>query len=318
MKKLYTTLFAAVLAGAFSATFAQSSVNYTMGNYTITPASGSTVKEIETITVTFNGLADGIDAHIMSGNAGNYISITDGTEVYKPIEFYAGTGKTGIDDLILVFPKIGKAGTYTLDIAEGVVMDYDQAESHDEGEGYSVNGPITATYTIAETVMNVYTITPASGSTVTSISDIYIKFPKSAASEGVDQYSYASDVVTLSGNGQVYKPTNIIICGSDYDEVRLHFENPITEPGEYVLNVKEGVFKEYGSYEDESVNPAITATYTIAGTSGLKTVNVEENESVTVVDVLGRVVLKNADKSAVENLESGIYIVNGKKVAIRK
>ncbi|MDE6368859.1 MAG: hypothetical protein K2K94_06440 [Muribaculaceae bacterium] len=317
MKKLYTTLLATVIAGSFVAVSAQSGVEYTMGNYTINPASGSTVKSIETITVTFNGLADGIDAHILTSNVGNYISITDGTDVYKPIEFYAGTGKAKIDDLVIVFPKIAKAGTYTLDIAEGVVMDYDQAESHDEGEGYSINGPITATYTIAETVMNVYTVTPASGSTVSSITDINIKFPKAAASDGVDQYSYASDNVTLTGNGQVYKPA-IVIAGADYDEVRLHFDEAITEPGQYVLTVKEGVFKEYGSYEDESVNPEIVATYTIEGTTGLQIIGVEEDQTVTVVDVLGRVVLQNADKSAVESLENGLYIVNGKKVAIGK
>lgn len=308
---------AVVIAGSFASMSAQSSVNYTMGDYTITPASGSTVKEIETIKVTFNGLADGIDAHIMSSSADKYISITDADDVvYKPIEFYAGTGKAGIDDLVVVFPKIAKAGTYTLQIAEGVVMDYDQAESHDEGEGYSVNGPITATYTIAETVMNVYTLTPADGSTVSSISEILISFPNSIPSEGVDQYSY-DDVATLTCGEKVYKPMGFYILGPTFDVVKILFEEPITEAGEYVFVLKEGAFKEYGSFEDESVNPEIRATYTIAPTTSINDVETAAEATVTVVDVLGRIVLKDADRSAVNNLEKGIYIVNGKKISVR-
>lgn len=318
MKKLYATFSVLALAASLSAASAQSTVNYTMGNYTVTPASGSTLKKIETIKVVFNGLADGIDAHILTSNAGNYISITDGTEVWKPTGFYAGVGKaSSYDELLLEFPSIGKAGHYTLSIAEGVVKDYDQAESHDEGEGYSVNGPITAEYTITETVMNVYTIDPAPGSTVSELSKFTIVFPNSAKNDGIDEYSSPKNNITLTCGTTVYKPVSSGF-NSNYDGATFTFDK-ITEEGVYTLHIAEGVWKEYDSYSDESVNPAITATYTVSKSSGVEDIAVEApaDDKVTVVDMLGRTVVKNAGCDALKTLEKGLYIVNGEKVAIR-
>lgn len=122
MKKLYTVLFAIVAFVSFPA-FAQ----YTMANYTITPGSYETVKEIETVTIHWSGLADGIEAHIIPSNVGEYVNITSGDEVYKAKAMYAGTSPAPtVDDLVLVFDKITAPGTYTLNVAAGIVMDYDQ------------------------------------------------------------------------------------------------------------------------------------------------------------------------------------------------
>ena len=311
MKKIYSVFVALV------AIFAQTaSAQYTMGDYTLTPASGSTVKSIENVTVTFKGLADGIDAHINPSNAAQYISITsaDG-DVYKPTSFKAGIG-SGFDNLDLTFPTITKAGTYTLTIDEGVVKDYEQAETADEGEQYSVNGKITATYTIAQTYMNVWTLDPASGSELTSISKIIIAFPETENRNGIDEYGSPENNITLACGDKVYKPVSARLL-DDYYRAEITFET-ITEPGEYTLHIPADVYKEFDTYENESANPEIYAFYTIKDTMGIEDVAVGAKKAGKVYDIYGRVILHNVSGDAVNSLDAGIYIVNGKKVLIRK
>lgn len=302
MKKIYTLIAAAILASA-PAAMAQ----YTMGNYTINPASGSTVSSIETITVTFNGLEDGIDQHILPSNVGEYITITDGTEVYKAISYSAGT--TQIDDLVITFPKITKAGTYTLNIAEGVVKDYDQAETAEAGEGYSVNGAITATYTIAQTYMNVWTLDPANGSTVNSLRVINLTFPRTETRDGIDEYSDPMSHITLTCGNTVYTPVSCELT-SDYIGAIITFE-AISTPGVYTLKIDADVYKEFDTYENESANPEITAVYTIASQVGVEEAPATDAAQ-TVYDLQGR------HYGSLEGLDAGIYICNGKKILIRK
>ena len=312
MRKFYS-FFVVALVAIFAHT---ASAQYTMGDYTVSPASGATVKSIENVTIAFKGLADGIDAHINPSNAGQYINITshDGDE-YKPTSYKAGIGSS-IDNLDLTFPAITKAGTYTLTIAAGVVKDYDQAETSDEGEQYSVNGEITATYTIEQTYMNVWTLDPASGSELTSISKITIAFPETMNRDGIDEYSSPESNVTLTCGDKVYKPQSSRLL-DDYYTAELTFET-ITEPGEYTLHIPADVYKEFDTYENESANPEIFAFYTIKETLGIEDVAVGANKASNVYDIYGRTVLRNANADAVNSLESGIYIVNGKKVLIRK
>lgn len=61
----------------------------------------------------------------------------------------------------------------------------------------------------------------------------------------------------------------------------------------------------------------LSATCTLTATSGIASVVLDNNNNV-VYSISGRVVLKNAPASAVRNLEEGIYVVNGKKVYIRR
>lgn len=314
MKRLYSSLFCAAVAAVMSVA---AHSQYTMGDYTINPASGSTVKSIEVITVTFNGTADGIDQHILPSNVGQYITITSGDKVYRALEYHAGAGlASSEDELYIRFPKITMAGTYTLNIAEGVVKDYDQAESAEAGDGYSVNGPITATYTIAEKYMNVWELDPEDGSTVTSLSTITLTFPRTATRDGIDEYGNPTAHITLTCGETVYRPTRCDL-NSDYTAAIIKFER-ITTPGNYVLNIPAESYQEFDSW-GESVNPEINAYYTISDNSSVDDVAVgAEPTTVTVVDLMGRVILSAADKGSVDALAPGFYVINGKKTLISK
>lgn len=269
MKKLYTLLLALVAFVSIPAAAAQ----FTMANYTISPGSYTQVSEIEKITIHWGGLADGIDAHIMPTNVGEYVTITCGDEVFKAKEMYAGIEPApSVDDLVIVFDKITKPGKYVLNIAEGIVKDYDQAETADEGEGYSINGPITATYTIPgaekEMPMSVYTLDPASGSSVASIKKITVAFPETATRGGVDEYGSPEKDVTLTCGDKVYNAKGTNYPETDgYSTVEILFDE-ITEAGTYTLNIPAGMFKEFDvevqDVETET-SPLITATYTITG-----------------------------------------------------
>lgn len=306
MTKFYSLFCAAVVALS-----ANAQVDYTMNNWSINPTDGQNVTKIEKVVVTFSGLADGIDTHIIESNAPEYISITCGDDVYYPIKFEAGT--VDIDQLVLTFNPITKGGVYTLNIKEGVVCDYDQKETHDEGEGYSVNPPITAQYTIPETNMNVWNLDPADGSKETHLRNITIEFPKTAYADGIDEYYNIEQNVTLTCGDTVYKPLDSNFT-SDYSGCTITFEN-ITTPGKYVLHIPAGVFKEFDTYEDEFINPDIYAYYEISAPVSVNSLTESADADNAVYDLQGRRL--DAGKSC-DNLAPGLYIVNGKKIVIRK
>lgn len=320
MKKLYALLFA-IVAFASVPAFAQ----FTMANYTITPGSYERLSEIETITIHWSGLADGIDAHISPANVGQYVTITADGATYNAKAMYAGVSPAPtVDDLVLVFDKITSPGTYTLNVAEGIVMDYDQQQSADEGESYSVNGPITATYTIEDnapkTPMSDYILDPVSGSTLKSIKKIIITFPQTAERDGLDEYGNPDRNVTLVCGENVYHPSTSYPGEYDYAAAVLDF-GEITEPGTYTLTVPAEMFKEFDvEVEDpaKETNPEIIATYIIAGDSGISGIEADRADKVTVVDLMGRIVVKDASRSSLDSLEAGFYIVNGKKTLLRK
>ncbi len=320
MKKLYTLLFAFVAFMSVPAV-----AQFSMANYTITPGSYEHLTEIETVTIHWSGLADGFDAHISPSNVGQYVTITADGATYKAKAMYAGVAPApSVDDLVLVFDKITAPGTYTLKVPEGIVMDYDQQQSADEGESYSTNAPITATYIIDDTTpktpMSDYTLDPVSGSTVKSIKKIIVTFPQTAEREGLDEYGNPDKNVTLVCGEDVYHPSTSYPGEYDYCAAVLDF-GEITEPGTYTLTIPAEMFKEFDAYVDDpatQTNPEIIATYTISGNSGISVVEADAADKVTVVDLMGRIVVKDASRTSLDSLEAGFYIVNGKKTLLRK
>lgn len=119
--------------------------------------------------------------------------------------------------------------------------------------------------------------------------------------------------ITATSNG------GIMILAEDEEEdeyegasIDFTLEEPVTKAGIYTLDVPEGYITLNGKY---SSNP-ISFRYVVTGNgSGIEAVNTT-NSNVTVFTTTGICVLKNADPSALESLQKGIYIVNGKKLII--
>ena len=131
MKKFYTLLGGIALAVAVMTPgiSAQSMPGYSMLKYTISPADGSDVNELETIIIDFPDPVDGIDAHILTTSIGNYATLTCGSTVIKAINLEAGTHGSEISKAYIYFPKTTTPGTYTFQLAESALCDFDQRET---------------------------------------------------------------------------------------------------------------------------------------------------------------------------------------------
>ena len=55
----------------------------------------------------------------------------------------------------------------------------------------------------------------------------------------------------------------------------------------------------------------------MTGESGIANIGIAPDGKVTVIDLMGRTVLKDASVKAIDSLDAGIYIVNGHKVAVK-
>lgn len=87
-----------------------------------------------------------------------------------------------------------------------------------------------------------------------------------------------------------------------------------TEYGNYVLNIPAGFF--FLETDDEMKNPDWTVIWSI-GTVGISGA-FGDSESFDVYDLCGMPLFKNGNADQLNQLDSGIYIINGKKVIIKK
>lgn len=310
MKKLYTLL----VASAMTSFAAMAAPGYTMLNYTIVPADGETVTSLKEIAITFPDPVDGIDVNIMSGNIGEYATLTCGDKVIKATGINAGI--RDLQTAYITFPETTDPGTYVFNLDKEVLKDYDESETADEGEGYSVNPPIKATYTIKgasvpETTMSVYTIDPADGAELEGIHVIDIVFPKTTDKDGIDYFTMNYEAYLEKDGVIVETTTNLEIVGY-YDQAQITFDRSIREPGVYTFVLPADTFYDCSTEGDEAVaNPEIRATYIVKGiVDGVDNIAVDSADK-TVYDLFGRK-LDNAAK-----LPAGIYIVNGKKTIVR-
>ncbi len=158
-----------------------------------------------------------------------------------------------------------------------------------------------------------YSVSPASGQTVSSLSKITISFPEAKSAEvwttswisfskQNDYTFFQIDVVEVE-NAEV--PTFDIIIKNVTD---------VTD-GKYILEIQEGAFTLDNSFS----SPAISAIYTVDATStGIEGIGIDANNGVTVVTIDGKVIMKDADKKQLNELSNGLYIINGVKVLIKK
>lgn len=310
MKNLYSFIIAAFIG----TTSLMAQPGYTMLKYTITPTDGATVSVLNEIAISFPDPADGIDANIMGSNIGNYATLTCGNTVIKATKLEAGTRGGNTATAYITFPETKTPGTYVFHLDEKVLKDYEESETAEEGDGYSVNPPITATYTIPashqpETTMSVYEIDPADGSVLKDIEVVNIVFPKTSSKDGIDAFTSSPKAYLLKDGEIVATATNLKVV-SPFDRVKVTFDAAITEPGKYTFRLPAETYYDFTTSGDEAIsNPEINVTYTINGTSGVENIATDNGDK-TVYDLFGR-------KMNSSKLPAGIYIINGKKTFVR-
>lgn len=98
------------------------------------------------------------------------------------------------------------------------------------------------------------------------------------------------------------------------------FAAPVKEDGTYRLKVARASFCDE-TFDMEMgtagrANDELVYTYIVSTGLGIDAVG-ESAASATVYSVDGRIVMKNANASDIKALPAGIYIVDGKKVAVK-
>ena len=82
--------------------------------------------------------------------------------------------------------------------------------------------------------------------------------------------------------------------------------------------VPEGLFILCDEYNNTTLSQLFTAEVDVVGSAGVEMTTADKNEVVRVYNLQGVKVMETMDASDVNNLGAGLYIVNGKKVLIKK
>lgn len=194
-------------------------------------------------------------------------------------------------------------GTYTLHVSKGAVI-------LTTTEGETIESPvIEAVYTVVSVDDQVeFATVPASGSTVKSFTGMMVTFPGAAAV--TNMMAFSLDAVSegrtvqmwddFSGEGNTF----INYLNADAEEV--------TEASVWTVTIPAGAYLVDGkNFQGAVITFTVDPNY--VGVEGIET-----EDTVTVFNLQGIRLLDGADKAALRTLAPGLYIVNGKKVAISK
>ena len=249
------------------------------------PADGSTVTSIKTIHVWNLTVSE------MGAGAGKITVKRDGVELEKIADTAWGTDWNEL--IISTSKEYTEDGVYTFEVPEGFFLD---------GSGNSLPA-VTFTYTIGngggdEPATSDWRTDPADGSTVTSIKTIHVW------NLTVSEMGAGAGKITVKRDGVELEKIADTAWGTDWNELIISTSKEYTENGVYTFEVPEGFFL------DGSGNalPAVTFTYYIGAGSGISNITVDsENAAVYTIDGVKTNINRN-----------GLYIINGKKVSVKK
>ena len=276
----------------------------------ISPASGSTVKELQTIIFEFS--------------PADYPNTMDYDSSKNPVLYNAAgeavaEGHMGFADaatymsLYVTFEApITEAGVYTLDVPAGAMREY----------GWGVANPMqcpamTLTYTIGNAEPQ-YTInvTPAPSDNVAleSISEFTVTF------EGVEKIDFSTEawyayVQLLDASGNPIQD-----FGAECEKIsevayKATLMDTPTELGTYRLTIPENAIIVLDNAGVSGPNKEATFDYNVTYASVEDII--AEATSFDVYTLNGVCVLRNASAEDVKLLDKGVYIINGRKVALR-
>lgn len=289
----------------------------------VVPADNATVLDLDKITVTIPNL-DEYSFLLVDDKVANYLySVSeDGVENSIPVMRYTAQrredfAKSGIFDLV---PGIGyedvelTPGNYVLRLGNNLYS------ASAKGGSFLNSAPYEFKYNLILDP-TVYEIVTDQAVEVSKLENIEIRFPQAnyvventEAAEKMyikDEKGNKVDVeLTLDGGGISPLAEEEEYTGSS---ITVVINPAIVQKGAFTLVIPEGALD-----CDTFANKAIEATYKVDGTQDSIEEIVAGAETVTVYNAAGILVLDNANVEAVEALEPGLYIINGKKVVLTK
>ncbi|MDE7414190.1 MAG: hypothetical protein K2N05_10465 [Muribaculaceae bacterium] len=241
----------------------------------VKPADGAEVKSFSSVSIKCFG-NDFMTSYYCDNEKVTSVTVTkEGGETIHATSF----GEPTMDDAwnyvyTINFPSIKEAGTYTLNIPEGLVV---EGEWGDDWELYPMDGGMisnayTSTFTInpdAESLLESYVLNPASGSNVSTLNNLTIEFPD-VPFMGFQSMEDDAEITATNGSTVYYGMAMQDWNTENYDYVTMTvafmdmdtWEPVVFEPGKWTLNISAGAFLYQGD-----ASPEITAEYTVIGSS---------------------------------------------------
>ena len=277
-------------------------------DWTITPGNGEEVKSIDKFVLTFPYATESV------GAAYGDITLTlkDTETVISPVScapvYDQEKGEDVIGQYEITFePAVTEAGTYVLNIPADKFLDFNNPSEQCSPE-------ISVEVTVAANPFGTYTLTPASMEEgLKEVSTVEVLFPAISAEETITYDEADVEKIGMRNVDTDQVIPAIAIEQTDTENGKLltiRFAKAATD-AKHILTIPAGVLK-----LGDASNFMIEAIYDIEA-SGVALL-VGENGTADVYDLNGRVILLNADADALRQLEGGLYIINGKKVVIRK
>lgn len=307
----------------------------------IIPGEGAEMEVLETVSVTYGSadifaVIEGFDAALYTESFNLDTFMVERQKV-ATARVVANEDLTGC--LYTFSPAITTPGTYILVIPEGAFGDeaYCGSVENENKKGmaskiielhYYVTGssnPLTP----AEFTVTAESITPENNATVEEISTVTVKLSESLYPYmPIDEFNPidvgVGTIYSLDGDN-VETLESVVPMDNDPNFMSptiYDFKfNPVTEVGQYKVVIPRGTFGDdtfIQTFKESGVsNEEIVLYYAIGQTVGVESI-VGDTDVINVYDVDGLPVLKDAPVDAAKELKSGLYIINGKKVAIRR
>lgn len=221
-----------------------------------------------------------------------------------------------------------KDGTYKIVIDNGVFKRGTDALGWESLSG----GELVYTYTNVDKADWNYVLTPADGSIVENLKEITIEFPNAEKVwwNGMKAYDTLKHEDGTEMRRASSYPKNLA-----NNKVAFYYNDPAN--GKWANDWKDGLYTftipaaGYDSAKDDNVGitvdntdfPGLTAFYKIGGNNtdietSVEAIGLTPAASYTVVALDGKVIAKDAPATALFSINAGMYIINGKKVIIRK
>lgn len=175
---------------------------------------------------------------------------------------------------------------------------------------------IEHTWTVAGPKEYTFSFEPDFSSAVSSLAEIIVSIPEAETVEIGNPNGASLRKKQTNGYGYDYwygTITEVEAAPSTRADAaqkfKVTFDKAPTENGNYELQLSYGTFLHDG-LESNPFSKAVT----LDTTTGITEIGADAWVNAKIYSIDGRLLFKNADKAAVESLEKGLYIVNGKKM----
>lgn len=212
------------------------------------------------------------------------------------------------DDGLPMLDPFTDPGDYTFVVPEGTIR-----LSTIDGNQLITNERIEFNYSIKAS---------GSGENLTDEKPVVTPEPGKTYTE-LDKFSFAAPAGYSIALPSPAKSFSLVFKGAQMSTLPVENDGMVSvsfgkqaAKGEYTLSIPQGAIEFTATDGKKYINRPIEFNYTVDPNASVDSIEASDG-TVTVYDLLGKCVLENAPADRLLQLEKGIYVVNGKKQAIK-